>query len=162
MERFTRPGIAISLLLAVSFLSFPSSAVGRVQRSARRLRRRGDDLETFLGVDVVDRSDVPFAFDTLGHAGLWFAVTVVVLWLVSTGRPLQHPHLVRLWTSIGLVIASAFVEVAQGVFTSGRNAQWTDLAANTVGVSAGFVLMTIVAGLVLEPRRRRAAVDLAI
>ena len=83
VERLTRPGIAFSLLLAVSFLSFPSSAVGAAQRSARRLRRRGDDLETLLGVDVVDRSDVPFAFDTLGHATLWFVVGTVLLLMLA-------------------------------------------------------------------------------
>lgn len=157
MERLTRPGIAFSLLLAVSFLSFPSSAVGRAQRGARRLRRRGDDLETFLGVDVVDRSDLPFAFDTLGHASLWFAVGSVVLLMLATGRPRTHPHLVRFWSAIALVGVSAGVEVAQSVFTADRNAQWTDLAANTVGISMAFVFATVVAGVLVEPRRRRSA-----
>ncbi len=155
MERLTRPGIAFSLLIAVSFLSFPSSAVGRAQRSARRLRRRGDDLETFLGVDVVDRSDLPFAFDTIGHASLWFVVAGLLLLMLATGRPRNHPHLVRFWSAVGLVGLSAGIEVAQGVFTANRNAQWSDLAANIVGISMAFVLVTVVAGVVIEPRRRR-------
>ncbi len=148
MERVTRILAVFSLAAAVAFLSFPSSALGGSYRLARRLRRRGNDVETWTGIDVVDRGDIPFAFDSIGHAILWCAVGLVALALARTtgfGGNGAHRSVVR-WGDDGrivvwLVLLSGLVEVGQGVFTANRNAEFRDLAANAVGVVLAWVLV---------------------
>lgn len=103
-------------------------------------RRLGSDLVTRLS-DRLDAGSRPARLaadprlpsgDAIVHIGVWATAMLLVG--------------LALWSWRGLVVgaaatfvASAAIEVGQGRYTDGRTPQFSDLAANGVGVAAGTV-----------------------
>ncbi len=93
----------------------------------------GSRLEGTLGFDVVDRADVPFAFDTIGHLGLWAIAGILAYIAFGQKRSLVLIAAV-------LVAISAAVEAGQGLLSSTRTPELMDLLANAVGVGVGLAV----------------------
>jgi VanZ family protein len=50
----------------------------------------------------------------------------------------------RYWAvGLGLLLFSGLIEIAQGMMQHGRQAEWLDLLANALGITAGLVLATL-------------------
>ena len=138
----TRPRIRIALWGAVfvgffgvlGVLSLADRAPDRVEtglRAGRDIGRRG---ERTFGFDLVDRSDIPLAWDTAGHIVLWFVAAV----LATTAFGRRVPTWV---IAAVLFIGSAAVEIAQGWLSFSREPSLSDLAANGAGVVAGVTIV---------------------
>lgn len=118
-------------------LSFADRAPGLSKVGLGWVRQIGQRIEMRSGYDFIDRSDVPFAYDTIGHMTLWFIAGLLCWWLF--GRR-STPTFI----AISLFAVSAGVEVAQGFLASTRTPDVVDLAANGVGIALGvFVGVTI-------------------
>ena len=96
--------------------------------------RAGEDL---FAVDLLNRSDIPWAADELGHIALW-GMGMVILGL---GFRRRVPADVL---AAGLFIAGIGVEVLQRVATSGRKMEITDIGANGIGILLGLVVVVAV------------------
>ena len=95
--------------------------------AAERLSDRIDASARLPSTEQLPESDF------LVHVGLWAAVTVLIG--------------LTIWTWRGLVVGaggaltlSAFVEVAQGRYSSSRAVETSDVLGNAVGVAAGVVV----------------------
>jgi small-conductance mechanosensitive channel len=80
---------------------------------------------------------IPVAPDVVGHAVVWAVISLLACGLVRSS-------IARLNLAIGLVALSAVIEVGQQVATWSRSASLSDLVGNAVGVTAGFVLFTVI------------------
>lgn len=131
MHRRTVPAIAaLVFFAAVSAVSLGDRAPGLTQRVWRKVRSFGHEFEVRFNADIVDRSDVPFSYDTIGHFALYF-VAGILTYLALRGR-------VGVITIIVLVTGfSGAIEIAQPLLSSTRNMQASDFIANTFGVVIG-------------------------
>jgi len=77
-------------------------------------------------------------FDKLGHLVAYLLLT---LWLAGIVER-------RYYFQVGLaaLLLGAGLELAQGVFTTSREADWADVAANATGVGTALALALIGAG----------------
>lgn len=131
--RLLRPLLFFAFLIAIGLLSLADRAPGLVKDAWSIVRRLGSFGEGLLGVDVIDRGDIPLAFDTLGHLVLWSIAGVLAY--TAFGRRTSASFLI-----VSLTTLSAGVEVGQGLLSSTRRPEFTDLIANGIGVTLGVLL----------------------
>lgn len=74
--------------------------------------------------------------DTIVHVAVWAIATLLVALTIWTWRGL-------LVTSIAMLAMSAVVEIAQGLYTSTRSIEASDVIANTIGVAIGVLLAAL-------------------
>ncbi len=116
-------GLSLSDRAPLLFKQFRHVAVG-AWRSGERV----------LAVDILNRSDIPWAADELGHMALW-GMGMVVLGLLFRHRvPVDV-------LAAGLFVSSIGVEVLQRVATAGRAMEFTDIGANGIGILLGLVVV---------------------
>ena len=77
-------------------------------------------------------------FDKLGHFGAYLLLT---LWLAGIVERRCY-----FWAGLAALLLGAGLELAQGAFTTSREADWADVAANATGVGAALALALIGAG----------------
>lgn len=128
-----------ALCAAVVVLTFADRAPRYTIDRAPELRRFGRRIEDRTGVDVLDRSDIPFAVDDLGHVALWLTMGAAVFLMLDGrrprilgGRPIRRRSILAL-----LVILAVSFELGQAVLTSTRNLSLSDGVANLVGAVVG-------------------------
>ncbi len=133
-------GAAIAAL--VFLLTFSDRAPSYTVDNAGQVRRYGSALERITGIDLIDRADVPFEIDEIGHFVLWFMMGATI-YAVFAGRRLPRllgggaiPH----WVLVAAVaVLAVSFEVGQAVLTFSRNLSAGDGAANLVGGLVGYV-----------------------
>ncbi len=125
--------ISVAFFGSIGVLSLSDRAPGFTRFGLSLFRGVGRRIERRSGFDLIDRSDVPFAYDTIGHIVLWFGAALLA-WL------LFHKRLSALFIATALFVMSAGVEVAQGYLSSTRTPSVEDLVANGVGVMFGIML----------------------
>lgn len=127
--RLTRWAL-LGFLGLVAVLSFADRAPSGTRELLGRGRWVVARAEQRLGVDWVDRSDIPFAFDTMGHLALWaiagFLATVAFERRVSPA-----------FIALSLASLSAGIEIGQGVLSATRRPEVHDLVANVIGIGLG-------------------------
>ncbi|MEM9514548.1 MAG: hypothetical protein AAGA42_06780 [Actinomycetota bacterium] len=137
---YDRPGVGVRVaigitaalgLVAVVALMLSDRAPSALRQmfgsSAERLSRRIDASARLPATDQLPESDF------LVHVGLWAAVAVLVGWTLWSWRGLVVG-------AVTVMTASAFVEVAQGRYSTSRAVETSDLAGNAVGVAIGTVI----------------------
>ncbi len=129
-SRAIRSAVFFGFLAVIGLLSMADRAPGLVKGAWGVVRRAGSRIERLVGLDLIDRGDVPFAFDTIGHLLLWSIAGFLAYGAFSRTR---SPWFI----GVMLLAMSAVVEVGQGVLSSTRRPEWSDLAANAVGVGFG-------------------------
>ena len=128
--------MAAVFVAIVGVLSLGDRSPGAVHRSWQSFRVIGHEAEVRLGADFIDRADVPFKYDTLGHFVLYAVAGVIAFALLRDRLPV--------WAITGLVILfSGVVEIAQPLLSATRQMQLSDLTANTVGACVGVGLAVI-------------------
>lgn len=112
----------------------------------RLITTTGRRTEQALGIDWVDRSDVPVAFDQLGHMVLWFIGMIIFGWVGRHRVPLRV---------IALLVggASVFSEAGQAWASTTRHTNTADAIANLTGVAAATVALAIVFSVQLAAAR---------
>lgn len=139
-----------ALVIVVLWFSLSSrglSAVGDAADGARVVVRGVEDT---LDVDLVSRSDVPWATDEIAHLVGWGSVMVAVGVLFRRRRTLGD-------LAVGVFAASIVIEFLQKVVTTTRQLEAEDISANALGVMLG--LMFLVALERLAPPRRAPISD---
>ncbi|MEO1056477.1 MAG: hypothetical protein AAFY28_06120 [Actinomycetota bacterium] len=126
-------GVGAALgLVAVVALMLSDRAPGALRQlfgaSAERLSARIDASARLPTTDQLPESDF------LVHVGLWAAVAVLVGWTLWSWRGLVVG-------AVMVITASAFVEVAQGRYSTSRAVETSDLAGNAVGVALGTLVV---------------------
>ena len=126
-----------TFLIGVGLLSLADRAPGRVVDELRRVRAVGQRVEYRLGIDWVDRGDIPLAWDTAGHIVLWSVAAML-------GFLALHGRVGVVVLALALLTLSAAVEVGQAFLSSSRSPELTDLMANGAGIALGIVMASIV------------------
>lgn len=139
--RIVRPLAALGAMAGFVFTALVllwSDRAGQLSsHGAWFVTRIGRRAEAIFGIDVIDRSDIPVAFDQLGHMALWFLGMVIFGWV---GR--RH---VPLWLTATLVAgASLLSEAGQAFASTSRDTSITDAFANLAGVGLGVAALTTV------------------
>lgn len=109
------------------------------------------ELERVAAVDVLDRSDVPFSADALGHATLWGVGMLLIGWFFR-----RHVPVVALAVSVFALSLAA--ELGQHFFSLSRSARIDDAVANFVGVAVAAVAVGAVGWLVDRQQRSMSTV----
>lgn len=135
--RFVRPLLFFGFLVAIGLLSFADRASDMVKAVWSIVQRIGSFGERLLGLDVVDRGDIPFAFDTIGHLVLWSIAGMLAF--AAFGRRTSRSFLI-----VSLFTLSAGVEIGQRFLSSTRQPQVSDLVANGIGVTVGVTIAAFV------------------
>ncbi len=121
--------VGVAAVIALMLSDRAPSALRQMFGSyAERLSARIDASARLPTTDQLPESDF------LVHVGLWAAVAVLVGWTLWSWRGL----------AVGVVVVmttSAFVEVAQGRYSTSRAVETSDLAGNAVGVVIGAVVV---------------------
>jgi len=125
-----------SVTVAILGLSFADRAPWAVERFLDAVLIAASQLEERLGVDWLDRSDVPLSYDLLGHMALWSAAAFVG-WFSLNGRLRPLPF------ALGLILVSGVVEIGQAFLTRSRSTSVEDFAANIVGVAIGLMIAAL-------------------
>ena len=128
--RRLRTFVFFAFLSVIAVLSLADRAPDAAERVVDFGQRAGSFGERVVGIDLIDRGDVPLAFDTVGHLALWAGAGV--LGFSAFGRRTSVSFIV-----VSLITLSAGVEIGQGLLTSTRRPELMDLAANGVGVVIG-------------------------
>lgn len=118
---------------AVGVLSFADRAPGTTQAILRRVRSVGQRVEQRSGYDLIDRGDVPVAFDTAGHLVLWFLAGLIGWWAF-------HRRTTPAFLALCLFTVSAGIEVGQSYLSTSRSPDIFDLVANGAGIALGVAL----------------------
>lgn len=125
-------GVAVVLLLS-------DRAPALFPAISSAIRTVGRRVEAITGIDVIDREQIPFDTDLLGHATLWFCGMVVIGFALRKKIPTVVVMLVLIAIGIGF-------EFAQLYWTQSRHISIDDAIANGVGVVAGTFVVVIVGG----------------
>ncbi len=76
-----------------------------------------------------------FASDKVLHFTGYF---LLATWFGGVARRARY------WAvGVGLVVLSGLIEIAQGLMHNGRDAEWLDFLANTLGVTTGLILASL-------------------
>ena len=138
----------IGLVLGTTALLLSDRAPGLYEDGFARLMRVLAHVRNAVGLDDDDigRQDIPVGDQTLGHAVLFFGVTVAAAFVLR--------RRVRPWI-VALVVfgASALFEVLQPLLSVARTEQSQDFVANAIGALVGWVVVTL---LLRIPRLRRS------
>ncbi len=133
--------ISIAFFGSIGVLSLSDRAPGVTKFALGLFRGIGRRIERRSGYDLVDRSDIPFAYDTVGHMVLWFGAAFLV-WM------LFHHRFSALFIATAVFAMSAGVEVAQGYLSSTRTPSVEDLLANGVGIGFGIIAGAMISGII--------------
>ena len=137
-----RPRLLLGNMLAIGFVgaTMVLSLSDRVGLAAGVVSRRGlallFELERTLAVDVLDRSDVPFETDALGHAVLWGLAMLMIGWSFGRRAPLTL-------LGSGVFGLSLAVEVGQHLWSINRTAQLDDAVANLAGIALATTILLV-------------------
>lgn len=132
-SRFVRLFVFFGFLCAIGLLSLADRAPDLVKSIWSVVQRVGSFGERLVGLDLVDRGDIPFAFDTLGHLALWGIAGML-------GYAAFRRRTSALFLIVSLTTLSAGVEVGQGLLSATRRPEVKDLIANGIGITAGVAL----------------------
>jgi hypothetical protein len=135
--RFLRLLLFFGFLIAIGLLSLADRAPDMVKGLWSIIQRIGSFGEQFVGLDLVDRGDIPLAFDTLGHLALWSIAGMLAY--AAFGQRTSRSFLI-----VSLITLSAGVELGQGFLSSTRHPEIADLIANGIGVTAGVLVAATV------------------
>ena len=128
--------IAIPFIVALVVLLLSDRAPGLTEAGLRKSVAVGQKVEGRTGVDLVDRTDLPFTWEEIGHFGLWAVAAVLAYTLFSRRASITQ-------IICGVFALSATFELAQFFFTSTRQLEWGDLTVNGLGVVFGVALAMI-------------------
>lgn len=123
-------------------LSMSGRMPGVWRRVVDQTLRVGSALENRLAIDVVDRSDLGFQMDEIGHLILWGTGMIVI------GLATRHRFRADA-VAVSLFAASLALEFAQGAFAPARSMAVGDIIANATGIMAGLSIV-VVADIVLS------------
>lgn len=127
-------GVAVVLLLSDRApLVFPM-----LTSAIRSVGRR---VEAITGIDVIDRDEIPFDTDLLGHAALWFCGMIVVGFALRKKIPTIVTAMVMIAIGIGF-------EFGQFYWTQSRQISVDDAIANSVGIVAATFVVIVVGGVI--------------
>jgi hypothetical protein len=129
----------VAFLIGIGVLSLADRAPSATKAALGVGQRAGSFGERAIGLDLIDRGDVPFAFDTVGHLVLW-AGAGILAYAAFGGRASAS------FIVISLITVSGGVELGQGWLSSTRRPELTDLIANGIGVVIGVVGASILWG----------------
>ncbi len=135
--RLLRPLLFFGFVIVIGLLSLADRAPDLVKSEWSVVQRIGSIGERLVGLDIIDRGDIPLAFDTVGHLALWGIAGVLAY--IAFGRRTSPWFLM-----ISLITLSAGVELGQGFLSATRRPQVTDLIANSIGVAVGVALAAVV------------------
>ena len=130
----------------VGVLSLADRAPRLVKATLRVGQSIGSRVEHRLGVDWLDRGDIPFAFDTIGHLVLW--AIAAFLAYIAFGPGDRRGRTSTSFLVVALITLSAGVEVGQGLLSSSRHPEMLDLIANSVGVALGTLVAISVSAVI--------------
>ena len=105
-------------------------------------------VESTLGTNIIDRSDIPWAGDEIAHLVGWGSVTLAAGFLLRARRSLSD-------IAVGVFAASFGIEVLQKLVTTTRNMSAEDVSANALGIM--LAMMVLVAAERLLPVRKLAS-----
>ncbi len=134
---------AVIVVLWFSLTSRGFSIAGSAADQARDVVR---GVESTLDTNIIDRSDIPWAFDEVAHLIGWGSITMAAGLLLRSVRSLAD-------IAVGVFAASFGVEILQAVFASARQMQAEDVSANALGVM--LAMMVLVALERIFPARPR-------
>jgi VanZ family protein len=84
-------------------------------------------LVVYGSLQAPDRADIPFLVsDKLVHFGAYWLMT---LWFAGVLHRRRYP-----WLALGLLALGGGIELLQGAMGFGRDADWRDMVANTLGI----------------------------
>ena len=131
--------VAVPFSIMTALLLLADRAPGLTIGRAPALWALGSRIQSRLGVDLIDRSDIPFELDTLGHLGLWFVAGALA-------RALAPPSVRSRVLLMLMLVVSTLMEIGQRFLTTGRNVSLSDAVANTAGVVLGITTIAILLG----------------
>ena len=137
-------GVVVGVL-GVLWFSLSSRGPGVVDGAADQARDVVQGVESTLGTNIIDRSDIPWAGDEIAHLVGWGSVTLAAGFLLRSRRSLGD-------IAVGVFAASFGIEVLQGLVTTSRVMSAEDVSANALGIM--LALMVLVAAERLLPVRR--------
>lgn len=109
-------------------------------RAPGLLRRVFGDAVTRLSARIDANARIPAEqlpeSDAVVHIAVWAAAALLVGLTIWTWRGL-------LIGALAVLATSAVVEIAQGVYTSSRAVERSDVIANTIGVALGMLLAAV-------------------
>lgn len=135
------PGLKSTLTIA-SFVvtAFVLSMSGRMPgfwaTIVARGLRLGTAIESRLSIDFLDRGDLGFHADEVGHLILW-GTGMVVIGLVTRKRFRADV------VAVSLFAASLALEISQGLFAPARSMAVGDVIANATGIMAGLSVVVL-------------------
>lgn len=131
-------------VMAVLWLSLTARGFGVVDVAAGEAADVVRGVESTLDINIVDRSDIPWAADEVAHLVGWGSITLVAGFLLRTRRSLSD-------IAVGAFAASFAVEVLQGVATTSRTMSAEDVSANSLGVMLALMVL-VAAERLIKPR----------
>ena len=131
-------------VMAVLWLSLSARGFGVVDVAADEAADVVRGVESTLDINIIDRSDIPWAADEVAHLVGWGSVTLVAGFLLRTRRSLAD-------IAVGAFAASFAVEVLQGVATTSRTMSAEDVSANALGVILALMVL-VAAERLIKPR----------
>lgn len=135
-------------VLGVLWFSLSSRGIGVVGGAADQARDVVQGVESTLGTNIIDRSDIPWAGDEIAHLVGWGSVTLATGFLLRARRSLSD-------IAVGVFAASFGIEVLQKLVTTTRNMSAEDVSANALGIM--LAMMVLVAAERLLPVRKLAS-----
>lgn len=128
--RRLRTSVFFAFLAVIGVLSLADRAPNAVKAGLGVGQRAGSVAERTIGFDLLDRGDIPLAFDTAGHLVLWAVAGALAS--VTFGRRTSRSFII-----VALITLSASVELGQGLLSATRHPEVTDLVANGIGIGIG-------------------------
>ena len=139
-------GVVVGVL-GVLWFSLSSRGPAVVGGAADQARDVVQGVESTLGTNIIDRSDIPWESDDVAHLVGWGSVTLAVGFLLRSRRSLGD-------IAVGVFAASFGIEVLQKLVTTSRNMSAEDVSANALGIM--LALMVLVAAERLLPVKQAA------
>lgn len=136
-------GVALGVV-AVLWLSLTARGFGVVNDAADQAADVVRGVESTLDTNIIDRSDIPWAFDEVAHLVGWGTITLIAGFLLRSRRSLGD-------IAVGVFAASFGVEILQGVATTSRTMSAEDVSANALGVMLALMVL-VAAERLIKPR----------
>lgn len=108
----------------------------------------GRAIESLVPIDLIDRQDIPFQADEIGHLLLWGGGMLAL----GLRRRSLTPDVI----AVSLFATSVGFELLQATLTSTRSMQVKDIAANGFGIVLGLCAVVLID----TASARRATADL--
>jgi len=98
--------------------------------------RLGRIVERGFAIDLLDRKDVPWQADEIGHVLLWGTGMVVIgFWARRAFRADA--------VAVALFLASVGIEILQGFASQQRTTSFSDIVANSTGIMIGLCVVVM-------------------